>query len=136
MDITMESQVICLDTSVLIEYYRKKDKRNSFFYVLAGQYDKFAVSAITEFEIYIGSNSEQDKFWNEFFNHVISLPFNSEANRVAVKIYRSLKRKNLKIESPDLFIAACALTGNMKLATLNARHFSRIEDLVLITNTD
>jgi len=99
-------------------------KRNSFFFVLAGRHEKFAVSAITEFEIYIGSNS------------VISLPFNSEANRMAVKIYRSLKRKNLKIESPDLFIAASALTGNMKLATLNARHFSRIEDLVLITNND
>lgn len=132
----MENKVICLDTSVLIEYYRKTEKRNSFFYALAGRYELFAVSAITEFEIYIGSNNEHDKFWDEFFNKVISLPFNSEANKLAINIHRSLKKKNLKIDSPDLFIAACALAGKMKLATLNAKHFNRIEDLVLITNTD
>jgi len=29
----MESSVICLDTSALIDYYRKKDKSKSFFLV-------------------------------------------------------------------------------------------------------
>lgn len=47
----MEKQLICLDTSVLIDYFRKKDKTKSFFYALADEYDSFAVSVITEYEI-------------------------------------------------------------------------------------
>ena len=52
----MENQVICLDTSVLIDYFRKVIKSKSFFYELTNEFDLFAVSAITEYEIYYGSN--------------------------------------------------------------------------------
>ena len=70
----MEKRIICLDTSALINYYRKKIKSNSFFYKLTKKYDFFYVSAITEFEVYIGSNEKQDMYWNEFFNKLIVLP--------------------------------------------------------------
>ncbi len=59
--------MICLDTSVIIDYYRKKDKAKTFFYQLTEKYERFAVSAITEFEIYQGSNPERDEFWDTFF---------------------------------------------------------------------
>lgn len=42
----MEKQIICLDTSVLIDYFRKVNKSKSFFYELTKEYDLFAVSAI------------------------------------------------------------------------------------------
>jgi len=77
----MENQVICLDTSVLIDYFRKVNKSKSFFYELTKEYDLFAVSAITEYEIYCGSNVDQDLYWDDFFNKIISLPYDSEANR-------------------------------------------------------
>lgn len=60
----MEKKIICLDTSVLIDYYRKVHKSKSFFYTLTESYDLFAISAITEYEIYCGSNPEQDLYWN------------------------------------------------------------------------
>ena len=60
----MEKKIICLDTSVLIDYYRKVLKSQSFFYTLTESYDLFAISAITEYEIYCGSNPEQDLYWN------------------------------------------------------------------------
>ena len=84
----MENQVICLDTSVLIDYYRKVIKSKSFFYELTIEFNLFAVPAITEYEIYYGSNIEQDIYWDKFFDKIVSLPFNSDAIRVATKIER------------------------------------------------
>ncbi len=62
----MAEEIVCLDTSILIDYYRKKNKSRSQFFKLTHTYDSFAVSAITEYKIYIGSNKEQDQFWDEF----------------------------------------------------------------------
>ncbi len=128
----MEMQIICLDTSVLIDYFRKTNKSKSFFYELTKEYDLFAVSAITEYEIYCGSNIEQDLFWDNFFNKIVTLPYNSEANRVTITIERDLKGKNKSIDIPDLMIAGTAIANNMKLATLNVKHFERIGGLELI----
>ena len=128
-----KSFIVCLDTSILIEYYRKKDKSKSLFFKLTKEYSMFAVSAITEYEIYSGSNSEQDKFWDDFFKMILILPFDSETNKIAVKVARELKSKNKSIEIPDLLIASAALRNNSKLATLNKKHFERVDGLELIT---
>lgn len=90
----MENEIIFLDTSILIDYYRKTDKQNAFFFQLTQTYQLFAVSVITEYEIMIGSNDIQDIFWLSFFDKVTILPFTREANKMAVKIYRQLKAGN------------------------------------------
>jgi predicted nucleic acid-binding protein len=128
----MEKQIICLDTSILIDYFRKVNKSKSFFYELTKDYNLFAVSVITEYEIYSGSNAEQDKYWDIFFGKIISLPYNSEANRITTRIERELRLKNKTIDKPDIMIAGTAIVNNMKLATLNEKHFERIEGLELI----
>jgi len=122
-----------LDTSVLIDYFRKKNKENSFFYELTKSNTFFAVSVVTEFEIYIGSNEHQEKFWSDFFEMTTVLPYNSDVNKFSIKISKELKIKNKQIDIPDLFIAATALANNMKLATLNKKHFENIEKLQLLT---
>lgn len=127
-----KSYIVCLDTSVLIDYYRKKDKSKSLFYKLTKEYSLFAVSAITEYEIYSGSNPEQDKYWDDFFRLILVFPFDSDVNKIAVKESRALKVKNKSIEIPDLLIGATALKHKLKLATLNKKHFERLEDLELI----
>jgi tRNA(fMet)-specific endonuclease VapC len=129
----MESKLICLDTSVLIDYFRKTKKSNSFLYKLTEQYSLFAVSIITQYEIYVGSNDDQDSFWDQFFESITVLPFDAKANEQAIRIYRELKQKSKLIEIPDLLIGATAKAHSLKLATLNERHFSRIEGLELIS---
>lgn len=128
----MEEKVICLDTSVLIDYFQKANKSKSFLYELTEEFDLFAVSVITEYEVYYGSNEEQDLYWDNFFSKIVSLPYNSETNRVTIKIERELAQKNKKIDKPDLMIAGTAMANNMKLATLNVKHFERIVGLELI----
>ncbi|MCD4789891.1 MAG: type II toxin-antitoxin system VapC family toxin [Bacteroidales bacterium] len=129
----MEKQIICLDTSVLIDYFRKKIKSNSFFFKLTKKYDFFYVSAITEFEVFIGSNEKQDLYWNEFFNKLTVLPYNSVVNKTAIRINRELKRKRKQINTPDLMIGATARTYNIPLATLNPKHFINIDNLEIVS---
>ncbi len=132
----MEGELICLDTSILIDYFRKTDKSNSFLYQLAKEHDLFAVSAITEYEIYIGSNDEQDIFWKQFFQNVTVLPFDSKAGAEAVKIYRRLKKQRQLIDIADLLIGATASAYTLKLATLNRKHFDRIGEINLIVRNE
>jgi len=128
----MENELICLDTTVLIDYFRKTKKSNSFLYKLTEQYSLFAISIITKYEVYIGSNDEQDKFWDQFFENITVLPFDSKVSYEAVRIYRDLKKQNKLIDIPDLLIGATAKAHSLKLANINEKHFSRIEGLELI----
>ena len=50
----------------------------------------------------------------------------------AVSIHKALKRKNKMIEIPDLLIAATALTHQLPIATINKKHFERVEGLLII----
>jgi len=128
----MENEIICLDTSILIDYYRKTDKQNSFFFQLTQTYRLFAVSVITEYEIMIGSSQHQDVFWLPFFDRVTVFTITREAGKTAVDIYRQLKSENRLIEIADILIAATVLTNGLKLATLNKNHFERIAGLSFI----
>ena len=128
----MENTVICLDTSVLIDFYRKKVKSKSLCFKLTKKYTFFAVSAVTEYELCIGNSQEQNIFWHDFFSRIIILPFDTQAVKYAVRIYKQLKQQNKLIDIPDIMIAGTALQNNMPLATLNRKHFERIKNLVII----
>jgi len=128
----MENTLICLDTSVLIDYYRKKDKSKSLLFKLTKQYALFAVSAITEYELFIGNTAEQDSFWSIFFSQITVLPFDTKAVKSAIKIYKQLKISNKLIDIPDILIAGSVMSNHIPFATLNRKHFERITGLQII----
>ena len=78
----MAGELILLDTSILIDYFRKTNKKNSELYRLveAKKY-AFAVSVITEYEIYIGASEDQIGFWDLFFNKIRLIEFDSLVQR-------------------------------------------------------
>jgi tRNA(fMet)-specific endonuclease VapC len=127
----MENKVVLLDTSILIEYYRKKDKSKSTLFNLSNTYPEFAVSAVTHFEIYKGTSTDKLNFWNSFFSTISILPFTAEISAEAVNIDAGLKKKRKQIAIADLFIAATAF-HNLPLATLNKKHFERIDKLEVL----
>jgi len=110
----------------------KKDKSKSLLYKLSENYRSFAVSVITQYEIYIGTLPAQIEFWDDFFLNITVLPFDAETTKIAVAINTDLKRSNKQIDIPDLFIAATAIMHNLPCATLNKKHFERITKLQLI----
>lgn len=125
--------MICLDTSVIIDYFRKTNKNNTFLLTLTNNYSEFAVSVITEYEIMVGAKDSQLIFWEDFFEKVKVLEFSRKASEEAVQIYHSLRKTRKLIDVADLFIGATAKCYGLPLATMNLKHFSRIPDLELVS---
>ena len=92
----------------------------------------YSISAITEYEIYTGAKTAQMDLWNEFLDKTTVLPFDKEVARMAFGINRDLKRKRKLTDTADLLIASTALANNLPIATLNKRHFERIEGLSIV----
>lgn len=128
----MAENIIMVDTSILIDYYRKTDKNNSVWVSLVRQGYAFAISAISKYEIYSGATASQLSFWDSILQAIEVLPFNENCVDIAVGVNSSLKRKRKQIEIADLFIAATAIAHNLPFATLNKKHFDRIDGLNLI----
>ena len=105
----MADKLILVDTSVLIDYYRKTDKSNSVWIALVRQGYKFAISAITKYEIYSGATQSQLDFWDNILQAVEVIPFDEASVDTAVSINTTLKRKRKQIDLADLFIAATGL---------------------------
>ncbi len=129
----MAKPIICLDTSVVIDYFRKKNKSKTFLFKLAKDYD-FAISVLSKFEILVGSNEQQKEFWEKLFKIFEIIPLDQPEIEIASIVYKELKSQNKIIELPDILIGATAINHDLKLATLNKTHFERIESLMLITN--
>lgn len=133
MDEKVES-ITFIDTSVLIDYFRKTNKENAFFYKVAQRYEMLMASLVVQFEILTGtSKKEQVDFWSNIFEDIIGLPFTKTINEKAIEIYHRLKRESKILEFKDLIIGTTALYHNFPLATLNEKHFGRIDGLQLIT---
>ncbi|MBS1745610.1 MAG: type II toxin-antitoxin system VapC family toxin [Bacteroidetes bacterium] len=126
----MADKIILVDTSILIDLFRKTNKANSVLISLVRRGYLFSISAVTEYEIYTGAALGQVDFWNSFLENTIVLPFDKSVAKTAVEINRALKKKRKLIDTADLFIAATAVTNNLLFATLNRKHFERIEGLV------
>ena len=72
--------MILLDSSVLIELFRTADKEKTLFYQLTSIENDFAISIITHYEIFAGSNEKQDNFWTEFLDTIEILDLDVKAS--------------------------------------------------------
>ncbi len=84
----MDKKIICLDTSILIEYYRKKDKSKTKFVQLSKNYS-FGISVIVNFEILAGINKGQQEFCNHVFKKIKIFPLEEKDIEIAAQILRS-----------------------------------------------
>ena len=121
-----------IDTTILIDYFRKTDKNNSALVKHSLKYDKIYISTVTEFEVINGASPSQLDFWNSILKGFTILDFDSKAARQAGVIVQQLKLKRKNIDKPDLFIAATAIVNNLILDTANKKHFAPIDNLRIL----
>lgn len=129
----MADRKLMIDTSILIDYFRKSDKANSRLIAHFRQYDQLYISSITAFEVYNGATELHKQFWEEMLLRLIILDFDGRAARQAAAIVGQLKAKRKTIDKPDLFIAATAAVHGLTFDTLNLKHFIHIDNLDLLT---
>lgn len=77
----MAKELVLVDTSILIDFFRKSDKTNSRLLKLVREEFSYCISAITEFEIYIGTTPNQTAYWEDFLFRTQILAFDKEIAR-------------------------------------------------------
>ena len=122
---------VMLDAAVLIEHFRARNKEGTFYTKIVRQYDVRSISVVAKLEVLYGVRTELIEYWNAVFATMAVVPFTDEMAAKAHEIVLDLKRKNLLIEMEDIIIAATAIALKIPLATLNRKHFERIEGLQL-----
>jgi tRNA(fMet)-specific endonuclease VapC len=129
----MADKKLMVDTSLLIDYFRKTDKNNARLVTHFRNYNHLYISSITEFEVMNGAKQPHIDFWNGMLPRFIVLDFDSKAARQAAATTEQLKAKRKTIDKPDLFIAATAIVHELYFDTLNIKHFTHIDKLLMLT---
>ena len=130
----MADKKLMVDTSLLIDYFHKTDKNNARLVTHFRNYKQLYISSITEFEVLNGAKQLHLDFWNGMLPRFTVLDFDSKAARLAAEIIKQLKSKRKTIDKPDLFIAATAVAHGLNFDTLNIKHFTHIEKLLMLTD--
>ena len=129
----MENELIVIDTSVFIDYFRKTNRKDAFFEKILRFNIPLTLSVITHLEIMIGNNEKQNSFWKLLIEELPVLDYHFQINNTAANIFSDLKKRNKVIPFQDIIIAATALHYNYPLATINRKHFQYVTGLKLYT---
>lgn len=108
----MADKIVLADTSILIDYFRKTDKQNSVLIHLFDQGYDFTISAISYYEIYSGTSTNQLPFWKILLQKTRVLALDEVVAQAAININKELKKKRKQISIADLFIAATAIANS------------------------
>ncbi len=126
------ANIICIDSCILIEHFRAKDKTRTYFERIHREYDIHCIPSIAKYEVLAGVEDEHLGYWETEFSKMLFLPLTERAVRDARTIAVQLRRKRLQLDTPDILIAATAIANGLPLATLNRNHFERIDGLKLV----
>ncbi len=126
----MEDRNILVDTSIIIEFLRKKKKQNTYLWKVKELGLNCFISAITVFELYAGAITERHKQdLKKLLRWIEIIPFTKEIAECSAEIYKELKLDNQLIEFRDIFIGATALEMDFSIITLNEAYFKRIKGI-------
>ncbi len=132
----MDNRDILVDTSVIIDFLRKKDKKRSHLWRIKELDFNCLISTITAFELYAGAVSDIHKRdLQNLIKWMTVLPFTLQTAQISGDIYRELKVRNELIEFRDIFIGATAVELAVPVLTLNEKHFKRIKGVDLYSLT-
>ena len=122
---------IVVDACVLIEFLRAKDKPGTMYAKLVRRGIPLFLSTVVLFELLAGMNKLNQKSLIILLQKFACLPFDIRTAEIAAGLSIKLRKNRIQVESSDLFIAATAIAHDIPLATLNRKHFERIEGLQL-----
>ena len=120
---------ILIDTDVVIEYLRSKEKSSTEFIKLLQKHD-LLLSSISEFELYLGAKTKRhQKDLEMIFDEVSVIPFDFGCGRIAANIWKGRELNHQHHEIKDVFIASIAIYNDVWLRTFNEKHFKGLEEL-------
>jgi tRNA(fMet)-specific endonuclease VapC len=118
--------MVCLDTSVLIDYL-KGDKGIINLVKSYAEEDTIATTAVTEYELLKHRDEIKRGLAQELLSSIEIYAFDRKAAEESSKIYRDLRMQGKEINENDILIAGIALSNNEFLVTRDA-DFSNIAE--------
>jgi tRNA(fMet)-specific endonuclease VapC len=125
--------MIVLDTDAVSELMRSRPSLSLVTRLSEVRLLEQATTAVTVGELAYGAHRvERPELFERamrLLRGVRVLPFDGEAGRCYGRIRSELERQGMRLDDPDLRIAAIVLVHDAALITGNTRHFERIPGL-------
>lgn len=121
------AEKICLDTDILIAIL--KGGKSEDIIKKISNYEIFTTS-ITVFELSLRRTNLE--IVEQLIKDINILSLDDVAAKKASELYKLLNKKGEIIDLRNLFISAICLVNDIKLATMNKKHFERIPGLKLV----
>ena len=132
----MENELIVVDTDVVIDFFNGVFPGAEVMSKLISS-QEVALTSISVFELYAGIEGKRRLSQIEtLIQGVTILPLDVIEAVIAGKIYTQLKSKGQLVGTHDILIAATCVANRIPLYTKNVAHFSKIEDILILTNND
>ncbi len=122
---------IVVDTSVLIDHLRG----GSYLTALLKSVDNktsFFISSIVIFELFSGKSTENKDAAAKVYRLISSFEIIEVTPSIATRAGELYRDVDNSLDFPDYIIAATALEIGADIATLNKKHFRRINGLRLV----
>ena len=124
--------MIHLDTSVLVDAFTTERRSAASLRATLAAGEILNISVLVLFEWLRGPRRPEElALADKLLPRDLALPFGLHEAEQAARLYRAVRRPRSR--EIDLAIAACALTENASLWTLNPEDFDDIPGLVLYT---
>ena len=131
---------LLLDSDVIIDHLNNKSEYLSS--IVSVSKDDLFISVITWTEIVYGirRSTNSNKTFRYFDDFLIELnikilEFDQQIANSFILSKITLEKKGLRIEDFDLIIGSTALVNDLVLVTKNRKHFNRIADIKLYSNS-
>ena len=122
---------LLLDTSIIIDFQRAKQKQKTWLYQLANQGEDLYISIIAHTELHAGSsiweNKNQKKELETVISNLTVLPPSLEVSQMTGKL-----RHDSGVKITDAIVAATAITNKLPLATFDKKDFPKVKKLKLV----
>lgn len=80
----MANEKLMIDSSILIDYFRKTDKSKTKLVSHFKLYEQLYIYSVTEFEVLNGATESQTEFWEGMLTRLVVLNFDSYPRQTAL----------------------------------------------------
>ena len=124
--------IFCLDTDIIIEYFRGNAKIKARIQALSEK-DSIGTTWLSYYEffkgIYASGKLEEEKFLQTLLDTSLVLDSSYKSAKISGEIYANLKKTGQIISDADILIAGIVTSHDAILVTNNTSHFKRIAGL-------
>ena len=115
--------ILLLDTTVLIDVLRARQKRRALLAGLVTQGHTLSTAAINIGEVYAGMRPAEEQATEDFLSILVCYPMSGAIARRAGSLKSAFAQNGRTLSLADMIVAATALEHSLTLLTDNRRDF-------------